>query len=280
MLALLASGLLALSPPTLPEEPGGAAVDEATPTAVEGPAEAPAPEEEAFVVEAPAELPVAEEVAPVVVAPPAGSTTTIAGGSTTVVVVDEQNKLPALPAPPMHVVPAPPWSGAGRFVGGSVMLIAGVGLLTAATFEFADGRDTTQPLIGQVPAGLTMLVAGGVMIGTGVRDQHRLGEWETATGIKPHPTGNGLIVGGVTAISLGSMAAIATSIAVDMDLDAPRSIPAGWATAGAALGTGTALLIAGIVRRARYGKWRRRVTGTPMVSPMRSGASLGFHTRF
>jgi hypothetical protein len=89
-----------------------------------------------------------------------------------------------------------------------------------------------------------------------------------------------MIVGGVSAIALGSMAAIATSIAVDMDLNAPRSIPAGWATAGVAIAGGTALLVAGTVRRVNYGKWRNRITGMPMVAPTRAGATIGVVGRF
>lgn len=277
MLSLVFVGsLLAVSPPVLPPEP--------EPTfapvgAIEGPAPAPEVTERpevpevtelpaAIVVEPEATLPVAEEVGIIVVAPPPGDIA-IAHADTVVVM-----------PPRMQAVPAPPWSGAGRFVGGAVMLTAGLGLLTAATMEFADGRDTTQPVVSQVPAGISMLVAGGVMIGTGVRDQHRLGEWEAATRIDAKPMGTGLIIGGITAISLGSMAAVATSIAADMDLDAPRSLPAGWATAGVALGGGTTLLIAGIVRRARYGKWRDRVTGVPMVAPTRAGATVGLVGQF
>ena len=197
--------------------------------------------------------------------------------------VDEGLELPErepMPAGGVRAVPAPPWSGAGRFVGGSVLLAAGLGLMSAAVLEFSSGRDTTQPLIGQVPAGLSMLIAGGIMIGTGTRDQHRLSEWEAGTRTQAKPMGTGLIVGGVTAITLGSLAAVATSIAAEMDLDAPRSIPAGWATAGVAIGGGTALLISGVVRRARYGKWRERVTGMPMVSPTRGGASVGVVGQF
>ena len=272
MLSLVLVGsLLAVPPPALPPEPAPAPV-----LVVEGPAPAP--------VEASAALPVAEEVGAIVVTPAPGDVAVVTGD--TVVIVD--NPEPArgpelvsvMPPPRMQAVPQPPWSGAGRFVGGSVMLITGLGLLTAATFEFADGRDTTQPVVSQVPAGISMLAAGGIMIGTGVRDQRRLGEWEAATGINAKPMGTGLIVGGVTAVSLGSMAAVATSIAADMDLNAPRSIPAGWATAGVALGGGTALLIAGIVRRARYGKWRDRVTGIPMVAPTRAGATVGLVGQF
>jgi hypothetical protein len=97
---------------------------------------------------------------------------------------------------------------------------------------------------------------------------------------KPPWSGAGRFVGGVTAISLGSMAAVATSIAVDMDLDAPRSIPAGWATAGVGIAGGTALLIAGVVRRVNYGKWRDRITGMPMVAPTRAGATIGLVGQF
>lgn len=263
MLSLVVGTVLAVSPPVLPDEPAPAVAE----GPVEGPAPAPEPAEEAFVVApAPAPAPVVETT--VVVVPPTLPPST-------------EVRRDTFFAPRRGpVVPAPPWSGTGRFVGGSVMLIAGTGLLTAATLEYADGRDSTQPVISQVPAGVSMLIAGGVMIGTGVRDQHRLGEWEAATKIDAHPTGNGLIIAGVTGTALGSMAAIATAIASDMDLDAPRSIPAGWATAGVAIGTGTALLIAGIVRRNRYGDWRDRVTGTPMVVPVRAGAAVGLHTQF
>lgn len=267
---VLAGSLLAVSPPALPEEPP------TTPMAVEPPVEpasapepAPVPEPQAdvIVIEAPsAALPVAEEAQAEPVAP--------------VVIVERRPVVLAPPPAPVYVVPAPPWSGSGRFVGGSVMLIAGAGLLTAATLEFADGRDTTQPVISQVPAGVAMLVAGGVMIGTAARDQRQLGEWEAATGIDARPNGNGLIIGGVTATTLGVMAAIATSIAADMDLDAPRSIPAGWATAGAGLGLGTGLLVAGIVRRSRYGQWRDGLRGVPMIAPSRAGATVGFVGQF
>ncbi|HLT35003.1 MAG TPA: hypothetical protein VK034_01930 [Enhygromyxa sp.] len=275
---VLAGSLLAVQPPALPEEPPATEVavepavepahepaPELAPAAAVEPASAPEPAPDVIVIEAaPSALPIAEEVAaPIVIV---------------------EHRATALPVPrpqaPGYVVPPPPWSGSGRFVGGSVMLIAGVGLLTAATLEFADGRDTTQPLISQVPAGVAMLVASGVMIGTAARDQRRLSEWEAATRIDARPSGNGLIVGGATALTLGSMAAIATSIAADMDLDAPRSIPAGWATAGLGLGAGTAMLVAGIVRRSRYGKWRDGLRGVPMVAPSRAGASLGFVGRF
>jgi hypothetical protein len=261
---VLAGSLLAVPPPALPEDPPAMDVTNVT---VE-PAPEPEPASEVIVIEAPvAALPVAEEVAaPIDVAP--------------VVIVDRRLTVLPPPPPPSYVVPAPPSSGSGRFVGGSVMMIAGVGLLTAATLEFANGRDTTQPVISHVPAGVAMLVAGGIMIGTAARDQRRLSEWEAATGIHARPNGNGLIIGGVTATTLGTMAAVATAIASDMDLDAPRSIAAGWATAGVGLGAGTAMLIAGIVRRSRYGTWRAGLRGMPMVAPARAGATLGFVGQF
>lgn len=273
---VLAGSLLAVSPPALPEDPPATtpadvvAPAEAEVVAPVEPAAAPAPEPvpDVIVIEAaPAgALPIAEEALAEPIAP--------------VVIVDRRVAVLPPPPPPAYVVPAPPWSGSGRFVGGSVMMIAGVGLLTAATLEFSNGRDTTKPFISHVPAGVSMLVAGGVMIGTATRDQHRLSEWEAATGIDARPSGNGLIIGGVTATTLGVMAAIATSIASEMDLDAPRSIPAGWATAGIGLGGGTALLIAGIVRRTRYGHWRNSLRGVPMVAPTRAGATLGFVGQF
>ena len=261
MLSLvLATSMLALSP---------------EPAVVESPV---ASEDEAIVVVA-AEPAARAEVAPVVETEPASYEP--AADLDVAVVVVKPPKPPVVPPPlPTRVVPPPPHSGAGRFVGGAVMFTAGLGLLTAASFEYAGSRDSTRVLIGQVPAGVTMLVAGGFMVGTGIRDQHRLSTWEAHTNIDARPMGTGLIVGGVTALTLGSLAAVATSIAADMDLNAPRSIPAGWATAGATIGTGTALLIAGIVQRARYAKWRQRVTGMPMVTPTRAGASIGFVGRF
>lgn len=281
MLSLVVVGsLLAVSPPALPEDPP--ATDIATPAPEPAPESAPAPAPEpaveAIVIAAdpavvnadPGALPIAEEALAEPVAP--------------VVIVDRRTSV--LPPPPPasaaqgYRVPAPPWSGSGRFVGGSVMLIAGVGLLTVASLEFSNGRDTTQPLFSHVPAGVSMLVASGLMIGTAARDQHRLGEWEAATKIDARPSGNGLIIGGVTVFSLGTMAAIATAIASDMDLDAPYSIPAGWATAGVGLGSGTAMLIAGIVRRHRYAQWRNGLRGMPMVAPARAGATFGFVGQF
>ncbi|MFO7562200.1 MAG: hypothetical protein R6X02_06125 [Enhygromyxa sp.] len=274
---VLAGSLLAVSPPALPEDPPTMEVA-VEPAPVLEPAVELAPEPapvadaidviDIIMVEPPAgALPVAEEVTAPIEVPP-------------VVVVDRRSIVLPPPPRPAYVVPPPPWSGSGRFVGGSVMLIAGVGLLTAATIEFADRRDTTQPVISHVPAGVAMLISGGVMIGTAARDQRRLAEWEAATGIQPRPNGNGLIIGGVTATSLGTMAAIATSIATDMRLDAPLSIPAGWATAGVGLGAGATMLIAGIVRRSRYGRWRTGLRGVPMVAPARAGATLGFVGQF
>ncbi|MCA9685884.1 MAG: hypothetical protein KC457_27165 [Myxococcales bacterium] len=205
----------------------------------------------------------------------------------TVVVVPAQLPPAFAPAPPVtgsylppRWIATPPRSGSGRLVGGPVIALAGVGLLTAATFEFADGRDTTKVLISSVPAGIAMLIAGGVMIGTGVRDQHTLSEWEAANRMDAPGTGNGLIVGGVTLATLGTLAAITTSIASDMDLNAPRSIPAGWATAGVAIGAGTALLIGGISRRARYSHWRSHLMASPTVAPVRAGAAVGLWGQF
>jgi hypothetical protein len=60
----------------------------------------------------------------------------------------------------------------------------------------------------------------------------------------------------------------------------PRSVPAGWATTGIGIAGGTALLIAGVVRRVNYGKWRNRISGMPMVAPTRAGATIGFVGRF
>lgn len=273
MLSLVVAGfMLAVSPPALPEEP--ATIDGSVEGPSEGPVEGPAePPADAIVIEAsPAALPVAAEVGPspaIAVGPPRP-------------VVAVERRLVVVPPPPVakHFIPQPPWSGSGRFVGGSVMLIAGIGLLTAATLEYSNGQDSTQPLISQVPLGVSMLVASGFMIGTAARDQRRLSEWEAATRVNARPSGNGLIIGGVTAALLGGMSAIATSIAVDMDLDAPRSIPAGWATAGVGLGAGTALLVGGIVRRVRYGKWRDSLRGVPMVAPSRAGATVGFVGQF
>lgn len=273
---VMAGSLLAVSPPALPEDPPAtvaveAPVAEPTPEPAPAlePAVAPEPEPEAIdaiVIEAaPGALPVAEEA---LAEPPP------------VVIVERRVAVIPPPPPPAYRVPAPPWSGSGRFVGGSVMLIAGVGLLTAATLEFSNGRDSTQPYISQVPAGVSMVIAGGIMIGTGARDQHRLSEWEAATGIDARPNGNGLIIGGVTATTLGTMAAIATGIASDMNLDAPHAIPAGWATAGIGLAGGTTMLVAGIVRRVRYGKWRDGLRGVPMVAPSRAGATFGFVGQF
>jgi hypothetical protein len=272
MLSIVVVGtLLAASPPALPPEPalGDAAGDALGEVMGEDPdLVAPEAEVEAIVV-APAPLPIAAELEPAEPSVPAPTVVTLA---------------PRALAPgrgvAMQTVPAPPWSGSGRFVGGSIMLIAGTGLLTASAFEYALSRDGTQPLIGNVPAGISMLVAGGVMIGTAARDQRRLGEWEAATRLNARPSGNGLIVAGVTSTSLGIMAAIATSIAMDMNLAAPRSIPAGWATAGLGMGAGTAMLVAGIVRRTRYGRWREGLRGMPMVAPTPTGASLGFVGQF
>lgn len=281
MLALVVGGLIAVAPPALPSDAAPPAVEPA-PTEVvaappaEGPAEAPA--------EAPAVAEVPADTFVITPAEPAPVESVPA-----VVVVEAPAQLPSIfetPPPvtgsylPRRYVPTPPWSGSGRLVAGPVIAVAGVGLLTAATFEFADGRDTTKPLVGSLPAGIAMLVAGGVMIGTGLRDQHTLSEWEAATKIDAPGTGNGLIVGGVTLATLGTMAAVATSIASDMDLNAPRSLPAGWATAGVAIGTGTALLIAGVARRSRYARWRSNLMGAPTVAPVRAGATIGLAGRF
>ncbi len=276
MLSLLAGTLLAVSPPVLPEEPTGPSIEVATSIEAASPVESASPGEDlgaAFVV-APA------PVAPVVIAPVAVVPAPAAVVPAPVVLVS------VAPPPAMatkfqrQVIARPPWSGTGRFVGGSVFIVAGLGLLTAATLEFADGSDTTAPFVSHVPAGVAAVIAGSIMIATGVRDQHRLGEWEAATKIDARPSGNGLIIGGVATVALGTMAAVATSIASELDLDAPRSIPAGWATAGVAIGAGTAMLIAGLVRRGRYGAWRDRVTGTPVIAPIRSGATIGMHAKF
>jgi hypothetical protein len=276
-LALVAS-LLAVSPPALP--------DETAP--VEGPApagESSPPVEDAIVI-APVTkdegaLPLAPEAGgPPIVLAPGPNDIAIATGDA-IVIVDGDGTSRVVPTGPrMQAVPHPPWSGAGRFVGGAVSLAGGIGLLIAASFEFSNGYDTTKPLISQIPAGIVMLAAGGTMIGTAARDQRVLSEWEAATRIDAKPMGTGMIVGGVTAISLGSMAAVATSIASDMNLDAPRSIPAGWATAGIAIGGGFALLVSGVVRRVNYGKWRDRITGMPMVAPTRAGATIGLVGQF
>lgn len=287
MLSLaLAASWLVIGPPELPaddvSEPSAAEVIVVDPSAASTSAEpSPAPESPAAVepvpdpvpdpVPEPGALPLAPELG--------GPAIVIPSGSVVIVDASQPNRIDAL-GPRMQAVPPVPYSGAGRFVGGAVSLLGGVGLLTAASFEFSDGRDTTKPLISQLPAAIVMLVAGGTMIGTAARDQNRLAEWEAATRIDAKPMGTGLIVGGVSSITLGSLAAIATSIAVDMDLDAPRSIPAGWATAGVAIAGGTGMLIAGIVRRVDYGRWRKRVTGAPMVAPTRAGATIGFVGQF
>lgn len=277
MLALAVVASLLAVPPVLPDDDAPPVLPDDAPVVED----AVAPEPDVIVVSPPVHeapppaegaLPLAEELGgPAIVLPP--------GSAASVVIVDTPPGLAPL-GPRMQAVPQPPWSGAGRFVGGSVALVGGLGLATAAAFEFSDGRDSTRVLISQIPAAVVMLVAGGTMIGTAARDQRRLSEWEAATRIDAKPMGTGLIVGGTTAVALGSMAAIATSIAVDMDLDAPLSIPAGWATAGLGIAGGTAMLIAGISRRVHYGKWRSRITGTPMVAPTRAGATLGFAGQF
>jgi hypothetical protein len=274
MLALVAAGALLVGPPALPEE-------SSPPPPIEGPVEsaepapppaveaAPIEEEPSFVVTpAPAE-PAAPE--PAAAEPPAELPR--------VIVI-----APTIEAPPLALAKPwtssptrkPPWSGSGRFVGGAFMMVIGTGLLVATTFEFANGRDTTKPMISNLPAGIGSIIGGGIMIGTGVRDQHRLSEWEAASGHVAKPSGNGLIVAGVATTSLGALAAIATSVASDLDLDAPRSIPAGWATAGAGMGIGVAMLIAGSVRRAKYS----RAYTTPTIAPTRAGASIGLTGRF
>jgi hypothetical protein len=277
-LALVAS-LLAVSPPALPDET--APVEGPAPIESPAPVEGPATVEDAIViVPAEGELPLAPEAGgpPIVIAPGPGDVAIASGDA--IVLVDGHGGTTTIAPLRMQAVPKPPWSGAGRFVGGAVSLAGGLGLLVAASIEFSQGYDTTRPLISQVPAGVVMLVAGGTMIGTGARDQRLLSEWEAATKIDAKPMGTGMLVGGVTAIALGSMAGVATSIAVDMNLDAPRSIPAGWATAGVGIAGGTALLIAGVVRRVNYGKWRNRITGMPMVAPTRAGATIGFVGKF
>jgi uncharacterized membrane protein len=278
-LALVAS-LLAVSPPALPDEAAPVEGPAPAETTVESPApvevaESPAPVEDAIVI-API-APIEEGALPL--APELGGPPVADGHS--IVVVDGTGTNHNVPLGlHMQAVPKPPWSGAGRFVGGAVSLAGGIGLLIAGSLEFANGYDTTKPLISQFPAGIVMLVAGGTMIGTAARDQRTLSEWEAATKIDAKPMGTGMIVGGVTAVALGSMAGVATSIAVDMGLDAPRSIPAGWATTGIGIAGGTALLIAGVVRRVNYGKWRNRITGMPMVAPTRAGATIGFVGQF
>jgi hypothetical protein len=281
MLALVAAGALLVGPPALPEEPS-------PPPAIEGPVEGPvepaaeptAPVEAAAPVEpAPIEEEPAIVVAPAPVEPePTLPTVTVVPEPDVMVLVPPTIEAPPPAAPPPWTVPSrkPPWSGSGRFVGGAFMLVIGTGMLVAATIEYADGRDGTQPMFSNIPGGIGSLVAGGFMIGTAVRDQHRLSDWEAATGRIAPPSGNGLIVAGVGTMALGGMAAIATSIAADMDLDAPRSIPAGWATAAVGLGGGVAMLIAGSVRRSKY----ERAFAMPTVAPTRAGASIGLTGRF
>lgn len=276
MIALVLGAMLA-GPPALPEEPSVAAPVEAAPVEAAPVEAAPVeavPVEEGFVITA---GPVAPE--------PAATTPTLievplAPPPPAPALVVTTTPAPLAPAgvvaPHWTLTRKPPWSGSGRFVGGSMMLIIGTGVLVAATFEFSDGRDTTRPMISNLPGGIAALVAGGVMIGTAARDQQRLGDWEAAQGRKAKPSGNGLIVGGVTMASLGGLAAIATSIASEWDLDAPRSMPAGWATAGVALGGGVAMIIAGSVRRARY----ERAYAMPTLAPTRAGASVGITGRF
>ncbi|MFV8754655.1 hypothetical protein ACNOYE_29260 [Nannocystaceae bacterium ST9] len=255
------------------------------------PVEALAPVEAAAPVEAPVEAgapasDVDEEpafvIAPGPVEPPATTPTPIAVEPDVMVIPTTVEVAPAAPAGPRPLQPwelpsrKPPWSGSGRFVGGAFMMVIGTGLLVAATLEYAQGRDATMPMMSNLPGGIGSVVAGGVMIGTGVRDQLRLSQWESATRRIAPPSGNGLIVAGVATTALGGLAAIATSIASDMDLDAPRSIPAGWATAGIGIGGGAAMLIAGIVRRAHY----ERAFATPTIAPTRGGASIGISGRF
>lgn len=280
MLALVAAGVLLLGPlllgpPVLPEEPS-------PPPVVEGPVEGPATAPEAAAPEA-VEPPIEEEEPAFVIAPgPVVEPPPIRvepAHELPVVVVGPPTTQPAtvvLPARPAPLSRKPPWSGSGRFVGGAFMMVIGTGLLVAATFEFADGRDSTKPMISNIPAGIGSVIAGGIMIGTGIRDQHRLSHWEAASGRIAPPSGNGLIVAGVATASLGGLAAIATSIASDLRLDAPRSIPAGWATAGVGLGGGAIMLIAGIVRRSKY----ERAFATPTLAPTRNGASIGVAGRF
>lgn len=272
MLALVAAGALLVGPPALPEEPS-------PPPTIEGPVEGPTepvePVVEAVVEEEPAFViaPGPVEPEPTSVEPaPAAELPSV------VVVVPPTIATPPASVPPPWATPSrkPPWSGSGRFVGGAFMMVIGTGLLVAATFEFANGRDTTKPMISQLPAGIGSIIAGGVMIGTGVRDQHRLSEWEAKSDQIARPSGNGLIVAGVATTSLGAIAAVATSVASDMDLDAPRSITAGWVTAGVGIGGGVAMLIAGSVRRAKYD----RAYATPTIAPTRAGASIGVTGRF
>lgn len=285
MFALVIGAMLA-GPPALPEAPSAVAPVEPAP--VEPALIEAAPVEAAPVEAAPVEASPAEDVfvitaAPVETAPveparvdvelappppaPALLVTTTPAAAITPV---------GIGAPHWAISRKPPWSGSGRFVGGSMMLVIGTGVLVAATFEFADGRDTTKPMISNIPGGISALVAGGVMIGTAVRDQQRLGDWEATQGRKAAPSGNGLIVGGVTMASLGGLAAIATSIASEYDLDAPRSLPAGWATAGVGLAGGVVMIIAGSVRRHRY----ERAYALPTLAPTRAGASVGITGRF
>src|SRR5689334_16192618 len=188
-LALVAS-MLAVSPPVLPDE--AAALPEETTEVVEAPtpsepAPAPAetPTEDVIVVVPPEEgaLPIAPEAGgPAIVLAPGPGDVAVATGDTIVVVDRGVRRIEPL-GPRMQAVPKPPWSGAGRFVGGAVSLAGGVGLIVAASLEFSNGHDPTKPLISQLPAGVVMLVAGGTMIGTAARDQRLLSEWEAATKI-------------------------------------------------------------------------------------------------
>lgn len=273
MLALVAAGALLLGPPILPEDPS-------PPAAIEGPVEGPAPaeaapSEPALVVDEEPAFVIAPAPPEPVVEPPSAELEP-ANPSVIVVAPPKLEFSPHPAGPWSRTSTKPPWSGSGRFVGGAFMMVIGTGLLVAATIEFADGRDTTKPMISNLPGGIGSLVAGGIMIGTGVRDQHRLSDWEAVHDHRAKPSGNGLIVAGVATTALGGLAAIATSIASDMDLVAPRSIPAGWATAGVGLGGGAVMLIAGIVRRAKYD----RAYATPTLAPTRGGASIGVAGRF
>lgn len=189
--------------------------------------------------------------------------------------------LPAAAAdlPPSDSPSDVPRDGKGALTFGGMLLIGGA---TSTAFGL-------QALIGNGGwgFGFAEVGLGAIAIGTGigttvlgVKRQRRYLAWQSTSSLRPPAQGNGLLAAGTTTL-IASIVIITTSSTNWLLFDeTPRLVFVGWGVSSAGFAVGTALLIAGTVRRGRFERWQESAILLPTASFGPQGLRLGLTGRF
>jgi hypothetical protein len=159
-----------------------------------------------------------------------------------------------------------PQSGVGLMTGGSFMLVGGTALLVTSSFLTARDPDLAPAIVGSA----AMMAAGSTFVWMGDRRARRLRAWSSETGLRPPPDGraawiSGFVVGGGGLIAMLAFGGLSLGYCTDNCFD--PNVGAWFGTAGAAVGTGLALITTGAVLRSRHRKWRAGESPQARIMP-------------